>query len=90
MTNEERETHLSMTADDRSIWIVFSDDPVMMRRLDAIAEFVRNVGEGKEYRLRADQLTLRKRKRQLSEAHKAQLADRMRRLRKNTGTAVAK
>lgn len=77
MTNEERETHLSMTADDRSIWIVFSDDPVMMRRLDAIAEFVRNVGEGKEYRLRADQLTLRRGKRQLSEAQRAKLAKRL-------------
>lgn len=77
MTNEERETHLSMTADDRSIWLVFSDDPYWMRRLDAIAEFVRNVGEGKEYRLRSDQLTLRKGKRQLSEAHKAQLAKRL-------------
>lgn len=90
MSNEERETCLNMTANDRNVWTVFSDDPVMMRRLDGIAEFVRMVGAGKEYRLRADQITFRKGKRQLSEAHRAQLADRMRQLRGNTVTTVAK
>lgn len=77
MTNSERETCLNMTADDHSTWLVFSDDPYWMRRLDSIAEFVRNVGEGKEYRLRADQLTLRRGKRQLSEAQRAKLAKRL-------------
>lgn len=87
LSNAERETHLNMTADDRSTWLVFSDDPVMMRRLDTIAEVVRVVGAGKQYKLRADQLSLRKGKKQLSEARRAELADRMRTLRRNTVTA---
>lgn len=84
LSNAERETHLNMTADDRGVWIVFADDPVMMRKFDAIAEFVRFVGGGKEYRLRADQVSFRKGKKQLSEARKAELANRMRSLRRNT------
>lgn len=90
LSNEERETHFNMTGDDHGVWLVYSDDPFWIRRLDAIAEFVRNVGHGKEYRLQADQLTLRKGKRQLSAEHKAQLADRMRSLRQTTSSAVAK
>ena len=87
LSNAERETHLNMTADVRSAWVVFTDDPVMMRKFDTIAEFVRVVGAGKEYQLRADQLSLRKGKKQLSEARRAELADRMRAMRRNTVTA---
>lgn len=91
LTLEEQETHLSMSADDRSIWHVHSDDAVMQRRLEAVgATFVRgDAFGGKHYTLRADQLTLRKGKRVLSEATKAQLADRMRALRTNTRTVQA-
>lgn len=77
LSNAERETHLNMTADDRSVWIVFTDDLVMMRRLDAIAEFVRAVGSGKEYRLRADQVLIRAGKRTVSEENKRKFAERM-------------
>jgi hypothetical protein len=35
-TNAERETHLNMVAGDRDIWHVYSDDPVMMARLERI------------------------------------------------------
>lgn len=84
LTNAERETHLSMMADDRSVWVVFSDDPVMMRHFDKVAEAIKVVGAGKQYKLRADQLSFRKGKKQLSETQKAQLAARMRALRQNT------
>lgn len=88
LSNAERETMLNMPADDRSGWIVFSDDPVMMRKLEkANAEFVRNVGAGKEYRLKAEQVTFRRGKKQLSEEAKAKLSERMRRLRQTTGSA---
>ena len=83
LSGPERETHLSMAADDRSVWIVFSDDPVMMRRLDVIAEVVRDVGAGKEYRLRADQVLLRLVRKPPSDERKAQLAANMRRVRKD-------
>jgi hypothetical protein len=87
LSNAERKTHLNMVADDRNTWIVFSDDPVMMRRLDAIAEVLPGGSSGKHYRLRADQVSFRKGKKQLSEARRAQLADRMRSLRRSTVTA---
>lgn len=83
LTLAETETHLNMTADDRSVWIVFSDDPVMMRRLDRIGEFVRVVGAGKEYRLSATQVTLRAKKKPLSDEQKARLAQQFTRHAKN-------
>lgn len=84
---EERETHLSMTADNRGVWIVFTDDDVMMRRLEgANAEFIRTVGAGKEYRLKADQVTFRKGKRRVSEEQRAKLSERLSRMRRNAST----
>lgn len=75
-------------ADDRNTWHVFSDDPVMQRRLEAKgAEVVSVAGDGKHYKLRADQLLFRTGKRVLSETRKAQLAARMRALRSAKATA---
>lgn len=82
LSNAERETMLNMTADDRSGWIVFSDDPVMMRRLEtANAEFVRNVGVGKEYRLKTEQVLIRKGKRVVSDEQRRKAAEHMKLLR---------
>jgi hypothetical protein len=84
---EEQETHLNMTAADRDTWYAYSVDKVMQRKLERVgAELVRIMpdGIGKEYKLRADQLSFRRGKRQLSESAKAQLATRMRTLRKIT------
>lgn len=89
LSNAERETCLSMAADDRSYWLVFTDDPVMMRKFDGIGEFVRKAGQGKEYKLRADQLSFRKGKKQLSPERRAQLIDQMRSMRQNTTTTVS-
>lgn len=33
LTNEERETHLNMSAGDRATWEVYTDDPVMDREI---------------------------------------------------------
>lgn len=62
LANAERETHLNMVAGDRDTWHVYSDDPVMMTRLERIgAKPVREESHGgKHYTLRADQLLLRK------------------------------
>ena len=78
----ERETHLNMTGDDHDTWIVYSDDPYMMRKLDKIAEFVKRVGWGKEYKLRAEQVTFRTGKNRVSDERRVELADHMRRVRK--------
>lgn len=84
LTQQEQETILSMSAFDRNFWHVYSDDPVMQRRLEGIgAKIVRvaSDGIGKHYQLRADQVLLRKGKRELSEDTKAQLGDRLRAMR---------
>lgn len=68
-----------MTGDNRQTWYVFCDDPVMVARLEKIgAERVRSVGEGAEFVLRADQVLLRRGKRQLSEETRLAAAARLR------------
>ena len=59
LTNAERETHINMVANDRSQWEIFSDDPVMIARLDKIATAYSAKGEGRFYRLSSKQVTLR-------------------------------
>lgn len=87
LTQDEQETCFSIVASDRKLIHVFSDDPVWMARLDKIATFVRVTGEGKEYTLRDDQLVVRKGKKQMSEAQKAQMSERMRNMRRTLSTA---
>ena len=68
-----------MVADDRASWHVASNDPIMQGRLQRIgAELVRTVGETRFYRLRADQVLLRKGKRQMSEQERTERAERLR------------
>ena len=77
-TLQEQETILNMTADDRGRWHVFCDDPVMIRTFERIdAEFVRDVGVGKEFILRSDQVFLRKGKRKMSDEQRAAAVKRL-------------
>jgi len=79
-----------MSADDRGMWTVSSDDPVMQRRLEAIGATLLREGRNgitKFYTLRADQVLLRKGKRELSDDTKAQLADRLRAMRATASSA---
>jgi len=81
MTNAERETHLNLCADDRSTWQVASNDPVLIGRLERIgAELVSVAGETHFYRLRADQVLLRRGKRRMSEETRHAVAQRLRAL----------
>lgn len=79
---DERETRISMSGDDHDTWYVYTDDPYWIRRLDKLAEFVRDYGYGREYKLRADQLLIRAGKRQveMTDERRALLAARMRRI----------
>ena len=80
LSNEERETHFSMTADDRSAWAVYSDDPIMQRRLESIGATLTRIapdGLGKHYTLPANQLSLRNAPKPLSDERKAQLANQL-------------
>ncbi len=81
LTLDEMETNINMIAADRSMWEISSDDPVMQRRLEkANAELISEKDGCKFYRMKAEQITFRKGKRQLSTAQRKALADRMRQL----------
>lgn len=60
---EEMETHFNIVAADRGTVHIYSDDPVLQRRIEAVgATLVREEPDrcGKHYTLPANQLTLRK------------------------------
>jgi len=77
LTPEERETNFCMTGDDHAAFDVFSDDPYWIRRFEKIgvAPYA-VVGAGFKYKLRADQVLVRKGKRVVSEEQRAALRQR--------------
>ena len=84
---KERETHLNMISDDRSHWVVFTDDPIMIRLFDSKHyEKIRSVGLGFEYKIKTDKLeflsekSIKKaiKKRSLSEDERNRRSERMR------------
>lgn len=77
---DHRETHFGMTAVNHEEWVVFTDDPYWIRRLDRIATG-KPVGAGKQYILRADQVLVRAGKRQVSAEQRQKSAERMNLLR---------
>jgi K+/H+ antiporter YhaU regulatory subunit KhtT len=81
MLSEERETHFNMTGDNHSEWVVFTDDPYWIRRLDKIGAVLREYGAGKEYILSASQVTVRAKPKELSAAEKERRATVMRQVR---------
>lgn len=82
---EERETHFNMTGDDHQQWAVFTDDPYWIRRLDKVA-IGKQVGNGKAYTLRADQVLVRTGKKQLSDEAKTAMGQRLQQSTKNAST----
>jgi hypothetical protein len=60
---EEQETHLNMMGDKPDEWTMFTDDHVWITRMDKLVKkgYVpppRIVGSGKEYKLRANQVSV--------------------------------
>jgi len=68
LTLEERETVMTMSGDDRSVWKIYCDDLVMIARLEGLGLEVteERKGGGKCFLIPANQVTLR-RKRVISE-----------------------
>ena len=77
LSNEERETNLSMVAADRKMWDIYCSDPVMQRKIERVGGTVyRQDGfEGKFYRLPADRIVFRLR-RELTDEQREKLAAR--------------
>lgn len=81
LQRSEQETHLNLTADNRQQWAVYSDDPVLIARLDKISEAVRITATGKHYLLAASQVKLRPLTRPLSDEERAIRAERLQKAR---------
>lgn len=82
LTLAERETRISMMADDRNTWSIGSDDSVWQGRFEAIgATLVSQRGEWKEYTLPANRISLRNERKPMPEERRVELATRMRALR---------
>ena len=79
LSNAERETILTMQADDRSKWHCFCDDPVMAARLDKLgAKRIREHMGGIEFELDAAQVLLRKGRKVMSEEVRLAMGQRLR------------
>lgn len=78
LSNAERETILTMVADDRNRWHCFCDDPVMAARLDKLgAKRIREHLGGVEFELDAGQVLLRKGKKPVSDEARQKARERM-------------
>lgn len=83
-TLEEQEFSIYGNAAERNVIYGFADDPYWQRRFEAAgAELVRTDGDARFYKLRLNQITIRKpsKKRDISPERKAELSTRMRALR---------
>lgn len=92
-TNEERETAITQDMAHKGTWLVTTEDPAIVRKMERIgATFVRELfGGAREYTIRANQLSLRTGAiRERSEAQKALDTINAQRLRDSRATARAK
>lgn len=81
LTSEEQETHINMSADNRRVWYITSDDPVMVRKFKSIgARLVDVKSETHFFELPENQITLRK-KRVVSAEQRTKLSERARAMR---------
>jgi len=80
LTLEERETAVMQSADDRGTWKIYTDDPVMIAKLERLGMpcVIREDGIGREYIVEANQVSFR-RKRIMTEEEKKIRGDRARR-----------
>lgn len=83
LQNEERETSLSMMGDNHKVWEVFSDDPYWIARLDKIATAVETIGEGKRYLLDAGMISIKRKRKPMSEEQRMRSSERLRNARKS-------
>ena len=81
-TQAEIETHLNMSAENRDAWEMATDDDVMKRRMERMGIApTRKQGDVCFYALTGANVVIRKGKRQMSEAQRAQAAERLRSMR---------
>ena len=60
LTKEDQETLITMDANNRSVWKVYTSDPTFITKLDKIAVCKKSSDWGNHYELDARQVLLRK------------------------------
>lgn len=77
-SNEERETHINQSADNRREWEMATDDPIWVARMAKLGIAPDRVrGETHWYTIPDNQVTIR-RKRELTDEQRAELSERAR------------
>ena len=76
LTSVEMETHINQTADNRNEWELFTDDPVMLKKMDRLGIVGIPVGEGKCYTLDKSQVSIRKKRTPMSDEQREAAASR--------------
>ena len=76
-SNEERETHLNQSADNRKVWEMATDDPIWIARMKKLGIAPdRTRGETHFYTVPDNQITIR-RKRQMTDEQRRTIAERL-------------
>ena len=76
-SNEERETHLNQSADNRKVWEMATDDPLWSARMEKLGIAPdRTRGETHFYTVPDNQITIR-RKRQMTDEQRRTIAERL-------------
>ena len=77
LSNEERETHLNQSADNRKVWEMATDDPIWIARMEKLGIAPdRTRGETHFYTVPDNQITIR-RKRQMTDEQRRTIAERL-------------
>ena len=89
LTNEERETHYNISAANRHIVEVTSDDPVEQRAIEKVGGVAYQVrGDTKYYRLPRNQFSLRNPPKPMPEEKRAALAERLAKMREGKNVSA--
>lgn len=79
LQKDEQETHIYQNASNRNEWVIYTDDPTMVRELRKknLTE-LKTTSTGVEFKLPSSQLTIRK-KRSVNNSYKISAVERKRR-----------
>lgn len=82
LTNEERESHFNISAANRHIVEITSDDPVEQAKIEKVGCVAYQIrGETKYYRMPRNQFSLRNPPKPMSEEKRQQLAEQLAKMR---------
>jgi hypothetical protein len=86
LTLVERETHLSQSADNHDEWEMYTDDPIWIARMNRLGIVARRTtaAGGKFYTIPDGQITIRKKRRPMTEEELVKVRERFARSKEGT------